>query len=182
MSGKFRAIFAAAGMAIPMLLTSAVPAQTPGARLAAAPTAAVGQTPSVPSPTPKLERVIVTFKTHFDIGYTDLAANVVQRYRTEMIDQALAVVDRSAGLPPDRRFVWMTPGWPMAKILADWEGQTAERKERVWRAYRDGRFATHALPFTTHTELLEVEDLVRGWGSRPACPVPAACRCRATPR
>ena len=31
MSGKFRAIFAAAGMAIPVLLTGAVPAQTPAA-------------------------------------------------------------------------------------------------------------------------------------------------------
>ncbi len=123
---------------------------------------AVGQPESVTPPAAKLERVIITFKTHFDIGYTDLAANVVRRYRTEMIDQALAVCDRTAALPPDRRFVWMTPGWPMAKILEDWEGQTAQRKDRVWQAFREGRFATHALPFTTHTELLEVEDLVRG--------------------
>jgi alpha-mannosidase len=164
MSGRFRAIFAAVGM-LPLLLTGPVPGQTPTAsRLAAAPPAAVSQPPSVPSAAPQVERVIVTFKTHFDIGYTDLAANVVQRYRTEMIDQALAVVDRSASLPPDRRFVWMTPGWPMAKILDDWEGQTVDRKDRVWRAFRDGRFATHALPFTTHTELLDIEDLVRGMG------------------
>jgi hypothetical protein len=111
---------------------------------------------------PRVERVIIAFKTHFDIGYTDMAVNVVQRYRTEMIDKALAVVDRTADLPPERRFVWTTPGWPMKKILEDWEGQTTERRQRVWQAYRDGRFVTHALPFTTHTELLEVEDLVRG--------------------
>ena len=89
MSGRYRAIFAAVGMAM-LVPTGPVPAQTPPAlRLAAAPPAAVSQPPRVPSATPKLERVIVTFKTHFDIGYTDLAANVVQRYRTEMIDQAL---------------------------------------------------------------------------------------------
>ena len=77
MSGRFRPIFAVVG--ISLLLTGPVPAQTPTApRLAAAPTAAVNQPPSVPSAAPKLERVIVTFKTHFDIGYTDLAANVVQ--------------------------------------------------------------------------------------------------------
>ena len=40
-----------------------------------------------------VEEVIVVFKTHFDIGYTDMASNVVQRYRTTMIDQALEVVD-----------------------------------------------------------------------------------------
>jgi len=40
-----------------------------------------------------VEQVIVVFKTHFDIGYTDMASNVVQRYRTRSIDQALEVVD-----------------------------------------------------------------------------------------
>jgi len=32
---------------------------------------------------PSLEQVIIVHKTHFDIGYTDLAVNVVRRYRTE---------------------------------------------------------------------------------------------------
>ena len=31
---------------------------------------------------PKLQEVIVVSKTHFDIGYTDLASKVVDRYRT----------------------------------------------------------------------------------------------------
>ena len=49
-----------------------------------------------------VDHVVVVFKTHFDIGYTDLASNVVQRYRTRMIDDALQVVDRSRALPsPD---------------------------------------------------------------------------------
>ena len=43
----------------------------------------------------KVEEVIVVFKTHFDIGYTDMGSNVVQTYRTTMIDQALAVVDEA---------------------------------------------------------------------------------------
>jgi len=163
MQAKFSATVAAAMLFYSILPTWEATARASGAESAATSPAA-SQPADTPPAAPRLARVIVTFKTHFDIGYTDLAANVVQRYRTAMIDQALAVVDRSAGLPPERRFVWMTPGWPMAKILDDWPGQTPERKERVWRAYRDGRFATHALPFTTHTELLEIEDLVRGLG------------------
>jgi hypothetical protein len=108
--------------------------------------------------------VIVVFKTHFDIGYTDMASNVVTKYRTTMIDQALKVVDQNRDLPPELQFVWTIPGWPMHKILEDWPGQSPERKQRVMQAFQDGRFVVHALPFTTHTELLEAEDLVRGMG------------------
>ncbi len=111
-----------------------------------------------------VERVVVVFKTHFDIGYTAMASEVVQRYRTAMIDQALAVCDQSRGLPAEQQFAWTIPGWPLHKILEDWPGQTPERKERVMAAFRAGRFVVHALPFTTHTELLEAEDLVRGLG------------------
>ncbi len=119
----------------------------------------------VPSATAApLEQVIVVFKTHFDIGYTDMASNVVQRYRTTMIDQALTVVDQNRDLPPAQQFVWTIPGWPMTRILDNWPGQTAERQRRVMDAFRQGRFAVHALPFTTHTESLEPEDLVRGLG------------------
>jgi hypothetical protein len=113
-------------------------------------------------PTPKVDQVIIVFKTHFDIGYTDLAANVVQRYRTTMIDQALKVVDQNKDLPPNQQFAWTIPGWPMHKILEDWPGQTPERKQRILDAFKSGRFVVHALPFTTHTELLELEDLVHG--------------------
>ena len=112
----------------------------------------------------KCEQVIIAFKTHFDIGYTDMASNVVQRYRTSMIDQALKVVDQNRDLPAEQQFTWTIPGWPMRKISENWPGQTPERQQRILQALKDGRFAVHALPFTTHTELLELEDLTRGLG------------------
>jgi len=114
------------------------------------------------APAPGVREVVIAFKTHFDIGYTDMAATIVQRYRTTMIDQALQVCDRSRDLPPEQQFVWTLPGWPLKKIMEDWPGQTPERKQRVMQAFKDGRFVAHALPFTTHTETLELEDLVRG--------------------
>lgn len=117
---------------------------------------------SGPTSRPQLEEIILVFKTHFDIGYTDMASAVVERYRTSMIDSALDVVDDSRSLPKEQQFVWTIPGWPMAKILEDWEGQTPERKRRVMEAFRDGRFVVHGLPFTTHTETLSEEDLIRG--------------------
>jgi alpha-mannosidase len=111
---------------------------------------------------PPVEEVIVVFKTHFDIGYTSLAGDVVNRYRTTMIDKALDLVDASKSLPPENQFVWTVPGWPLQQIL--WDGQTPERRARILAAIRDGRVVFHALPFTTHSESLELEDLVRGLG------------------
>jgi alpha-mannosidase len=111
-----------------------------------------------------VKEIVVVFKTHFDIGYTDMASNIVQRYRTTMIDQALDVVDQNRDLPPQQQFAWTLAGWPLAKILQDWPGQSPQRKERVEKALREGRFVVHGLPFTTHTELLEAEDLVRSLG------------------
>ncbi len=113
---------------------------------------------------PGLKEIVVVFKTHFDIGYTDMASNIVQRYRTTMIDQALDVVDQNRDLPPQQQFAWTLAGWPLHKILQDWPGQSPQRKERVEKALREGRFVVHGLPFTTHTELLEAEDLVRSLG------------------
>ncbi len=109
---------------------------------------------------PKLEQVIVVSKTHFDIGYTDLASRVVDRYRTSMVDQALNLVDESRSLPPDQQFSWTLAGWPMSQIV--WPGQTPERRQRFLDAMRAQRLVPHALAFTTHTESLDLEDLTRG--------------------
>jgi len=129
-----------------MLQTLAAAASCSAMRLGAAP---------VP-----LEEVIVVYKTHFDIGFTDLARNVVEYYRTRMIDKALGTVDRNRDLPPEERFVWTIPGWPMAQIL--WPGQDPERRRRVLDAYRSGLFVTHGWPFTTETDFNDMESLVRG--------------------
>ena len=92
--------------------------------------------PTTASP-PRVDQVIVVFKTHFDIGYTQLAREVVDRYRTSMIDKALAVCDATDKLPPENRFVWTIPGWPMQQIL--WPGQDGAC--RVWlpEALRDAK-------------------------------------------
>ena len=79
-----------------------------------------------------VDEVIVVFKTHFDIGYTDLARNVVSRYRTSMIDNALAVCDSAKGMPSEQRFVWD------AVRLADGSDPRAGAVARTPRADRAG--------------------------------------------
>lgn len=41
------------------------------------------------APEAKVTDVFVVIKSHFDLGFTDQAANVFQRYRGEMMDKAL---------------------------------------------------------------------------------------------
>ncbi|HPD29431.1 MAG TPA: DUF5054 domain-containing protein [Phycisphaerae bacterium] len=110
----------------------------------------------------QVKEVVVVCKTHFDIGYTDLVSNVLDYYRTTMIDKALAVCDQTRDLPPEQRFVWTLPGWPLSHILGPL--QTDARRERIVAMIRESRLVWHALPGTTHTESLELEDLVRGMG------------------
>ncbi|MFA6244874.1 MAG: hypothetical protein WC655_28275, partial [Candidatus Hydrogenedentales bacterium] len=108
------------------------------------------------------ETVIIVYKTHFDIGYTAMARDVVHEYRTEMADRVLDAIEQNARQPRDQRFVWTLSGWPIKQILG--EGQSPERRQKIEKALRDGSLAVHAYPFTTHTETAELEDLVRGLG------------------
>src|SRR5512143_3113777 len=106
---------------------------------------------------PQVKEVVVVFKTHFDIGYTALVTNVLERYRTTFVDGAIKLIEDSRSRPTDQRFVWTVPGWPLDQML--WPGQTPARRQAILQALKDGQLALHALPFTTHTESLELEDL-----------------------
>ncbi len=109
----------------------------------------------------KVTDIWVVFKTHFDLGFTDLPENVFRRYREEMMDNALKVMETNAALPPEKRFAWTVSGWPLqAQILGPL--QTPERRLRIESAIRSGTLVVHGLPFTLHTESLDYEDLVRG--------------------
>lgn len=116
--------------------------------------------PRVRASNPHAKEIVVVFKTHYDIGYTDLVTNVLTRYRTTFVDNAMKIIDDSQSLPADRQFVWTIPGWPLQQML--WPGQTPERREEIVRALKSGRLALHALSFNTQTEGLDLEDLVRG--------------------
>ncbi len=110
---------------------------------------------------PSVENVWVVFKTHFDLGYTDRVENVLKRYRTEMMDNALRNIEADRKEPPEKRFAWTVAGWPMKHILSP--QQDPDRREKIIRSLRDGSLAVHALPGSLHTESFDL-DLVRGLG------------------
>lgn len=112
------------------------------------------------TPQSQLAQVIIVYKTHFDLGYSALARDVVHEYRTEMTDRVLEAIEKNSHQSRDQQFVWTVSGWPMKQLL--WQGQSPERKQKIEQAIRAGNLVVHAYPFTTHTETSEMEDLVRG--------------------
>ncbi len=93
-----------------------------------------------------IKDVYIIFKTHLDIGYTDLAKNVTERYLTDFIPRAIETGYKLKGT--DTPFVWTVGSWLI------WQGLKHDTDGRLDRAIRDGIIAWHALPFTTHTELM----------------------------
>jgi alpha-mannosidase len=135
------------------------------ATLVFAASACVAEADDAPAVNPKVKEIIVIFKTHFDIGYTHRARDIVSYYRTGMVDHALELMEKSKDLPKDRQFAWTGPGWVMDKLSEDWPGQTPERRRKIETGFKNGRFVVHALPFTVEADLMDPETLARGYES-----------------
>ena len=61
----------------------------------------------------KVTDIVVVFKMHVDIGYTNWAEGVLQKYCDSMLDETLASIDETSSLPESEQFVWTIPGWPV---------------------------------------------------------------------
>jgi len=94
----------------------------------------------------------LVFKTHLDIGFTQLAERVRQQYHDVFIPGAIDTGEHFLREDPHQRlFVWTTGAWLIWDHL---ETQPPERVRRLERAIDLGLIRWHALPFTTHTELM----------------------------
>jgi hypothetical protein len=100
----------------------------------------------------KSPKIHLVLKTHLDMGFTDLAANVVARYFKHFIPDALALAKATRSTP--NRFVWTTGSWLAYRFLED---SGRRERELMQEAIAAGDFHWHALPFTTHTELMSPE-------------------------
>ena len=97
-----------------------------------------------------MKEIILLFKTHLDIGFTDLAANVVNEYMTKHIPKAVATAAemRKRG----DRFIWTVGSWMIDEYL---RRHPEGADEGFLEAVANGDIAWHALPFTSHTELMD---------------------------
>ncbi len=108
-----------------------------------------------------LRKVIVVFKTHFDLGFTDLPDRVMQLYTGRMFNAVREVMDATANEPAGLRYNWTLPAWPLRFLLHD-PSVPAETRQAARKLVEEGRLNWHAWPFTTHTAFCGLEDLVRG--------------------
>ena len=95
-----------------------------------------------------IKEVLLLFKTHLDIGFTDYAENVKKMYLEKYIPNAIEVGYELKNT--DSPFIWTVGSWLVNEGLKQDDG-TLEN------AINDGIIAWHGFPFTTHTELMSKE-------------------------
>ena len=100
---------------------------------------------------PEVKRVLVMFKCHLDVGFTDTQAGVMHKYFEEYFPRAMQVATAMRQLGTDR-YVWTTGSWLLYEYL---EQASSDHRRRVEQAVAAGDLAWHALPFTWETETLD---------------------------
>jgi hypothetical protein len=106
------------------------------------------------APELSIRRVTLVCKNHLDVGFTESAAKVthdaVHWMLPVAIQQARTLREEDRG----DNFVWTTPSWTITEALERHRGENLKSVEAACAA---GDLAWHALPFSTHTELMDEE-------------------------
>lgn len=105
-----------------------------------------------------MKKVIVVSKTHLDLGFTDYADNIRQKYISSFIPSAIGLAEK-VNTDENKKFIWTTGSWILKEMLDD---GTEQHKADLIKALKDGNIVPHGMPFTTHTELLDEETLSYG--------------------
>lgn len=98
-----------------------------------------------------VKRVLVMFKCHLDVGFTDTQAGVMKKYFDVYYPQAMkcAAAMREGGAD---RYTWTTGSWLLYEYL---EQASSDAKKKMEQAIAAGDIAWHALPFSWQTEVLD---------------------------
>lgn len=96
--------------------------------------------------------VHVVFKTHLDVGFTDYAHKVVERYFSQFIPASLQLAEQLRQQDSPERFRWTVGSWLVYEYL---ERAKPQERARMENAIEAGDIKWHALPVTTHTELID---------------------------
>lgn len=99
----------------------------------------------------EIKKLLVLFKTHLDIGFTDFSAKVVEKYMDSFIPNSVRTARELREAGNTSRLVWTTGSWLIHEYLRKHPGPDGEI---VREGIRNGDICWHGLPFTTHTELM----------------------------
>ena len=98
-----------------------------------------------------VKKVRLIFKTHLDIGFTDMAEKVKEKYFTHFITNAITTADYFRAKGGSFRYVWTVGAWLIREYL---ERANETQKMLLDNAIKQGDITWHALPFTMHCELM----------------------------
>ena len=101
-----------------------------------------------------IKKIIVIFKTHLDIGFTDFSENVTKKYMESYLPGAAVATKELKEKNGDARLVWTTGSWLIEEYLRT---HTGTEGDAVRKCIENGDICWHGLPFTTHTELMSTE-------------------------
>ncbi len=99
----------------------------------------------------KIKKVHVVYKTHLDIGFTDLGERVLEKYRTSYIPHSIDLA-LELNTETEKKFIWTLGSFLIDDYLKYAEG---EQRSKLELAIRRGDICWHGLACTTHTELLD---------------------------
>ena len=102
-------------------------------------------------------KIIMVFKTHFDIGFTRLASEIIAQYSGEMLSDVIDTCNGTADMGK-LRYVWTMPAWPLRVM----QGCEPEKRKELDRLVGEGQISFHALPFTSHTDFCGMADVLAG--------------------
>lgn len=103
-----------------------------------------------------MKKLIVVFKTHLDLGFTGFSGDILNKYMRAYIPSALDIAKKARGTAD--RFVWTTGSWLLEQYLEHCSKlRTSDKLDEFIEAVENGDIRWHALPFTTHTELMTKE-------------------------
>lgn len=96
-----------------------------------------------------MKKILVLFKTHLDVGFTDMSRTVVEQYNRNYIPKAIGVAKELAKRGCKEGFVWTTGSW----LIDQYRRQAlavdlAEMDEAIRRRW----IRWHGLPTTMHCE------------------------------
>ncbi len=96
-----------------------------------------------------MKKVHVVFKTHLDLGFTDLAANVLKNYNDNYIPRAVELAFELNQEEATPKFIWTTGSYLIWQYL---DTQPKDKIDRLVKAIESGYISWHGMPATFHSE------------------------------
>lgn len=106
------------------------------------------------SPDESVKKVHVVFKTHLDIGFTNLSSEVTRLYIDKFIPKAIETAEELRKSGGKERYVWTTGSWLVRTFM---EQATPEEIKRLEEAIKRGDIVWNGLPYTIESEVANKE-------------------------